>query len=63
MTKRTNIDAIKEESDMPKTHDEMSKEEFDAVMKTSLEQAKQDKAVPANEAFDSIIGEIKNAEV
>ena len=45
--------------DSPKARDEMSKEEFDAAMAIGLEQAKQGKSVPVDEAFDALIGEIK----
>ncbi len=37
----------------------MSKDEFDTAMVMSLEQAKQGKSVPVDEAFDALIGEIK----
>lgn len=45
--------------DKPKARDEMSKDEFDTAMAAGLEQAKQGKSVPVDEAFDALIGEIK----
>ena len=49
--------------DVPKALDEMSKEEFDTAMAIGLEQARQGKSVPVDEAFDALSGEIANGSV
>ena len=48
---------------VPKARDEMTKEEFDARMAIGLEQAKSDKCIPADEAFDRLISRLNNEEV
>lgn len=45
----------------PKTRDEMTSDEFDKRMSAGLEDAKQNRSVPIDEAFDALIGEINNA--
>ncbi|MCD8159284.1 MAG: type II toxin-antitoxin system RelB/DinJ family antitoxin [Clostridiales bacterium] len=39
----------------PKARDEMTVAEFDAVMKTGFEQAKNGSSIPAEEAFDQLL--------
>ncbi len=38
----------------PKSLDEMTKEEFDAIMEAGLRQAQSDGGIPVEEAFESI---------
>ena len=45
---------------LPKAHDEMTKEKFDAEMAVGLAEAKAGKAAPIYEVFDRIIGELAN---
>ena len=47
----------------PVSLEEMTREEFDAKMARSLEQAKNDQGVPADEFFDSLEQEIRGSYV
>lgn len=43
--------------------DEMTAEEFDRRMSEGLDDAKQSRTIPLNEAFEILVGEINNAEI
>lgn len=43
--------------------DEMTAEEFDRRMSEGLDDAKQSRAIPLNEAFETLIGEITKSSV
>jgi len=43
---------------VPKSLDEMNREEFDAIMAESLDQVKHGKTLSLDESCDAIIGEI-----
>lgn len=43
--------------------DEMTAEEFDRRISEGLDDAKQERTIPLNEAFETLIGEINNAEI
>lgn len=47
----------------PSARDEMTSDEFNKRMAEGLEDAKQNRSVPLNDAFDTLIGEINNAEI
>lgn len=48
---------------VPLARDEMTEEEFDRRMSEGLCDAKQNRTIPLNEAFEHLIGEINNAEL
>lgn len=48
---------------VPPARDEMTAEEFDRRMSEGLDDAKQNRTIPLNEAFETLIGEINNAKI
>lgn len=48
---------------VPKSLDEMNREEFDAIMAESLDQVKHGKTLSLDESCDAIIGEIGNGTI
>lgn len=48
---------------VPSARDEMTADEFNKRMSAGLEEAKQNRSVPVNDAFDSLVGEINNAKI